>query len=824
MAPPWTRYQAQPTSNKEGPWSRFRQSGPVGEDGVPEYLRRPEYTERDLANQQALPERVRRSQLGIGDHAANLATMALDTVPFYDEGVGGANALVAGAMAAPGALMRGKPGEIGQRMGQTYRSVRDGLESSISDAEALGPTVTQPIKGTAYGLQGLVPFNQANAFRGAMTSAARPVATTLLGKTGRVLETAGRGGALGMGYGAIAGAGEGDTADERLAGMLTGAGGGFAAGAGLATAGKYVLPPIVQLAMAAGRKIAPGPERRAVALVERAMKRDGLSWDDLTAAQGSMARQGGATRETLAEVGPYAKGRKDGAGSGMRRLARAVHAIPGKASSMADDLFAKRRKAMHGDMQDAVTKGTGQKIADSADDLIALQRRQKAANDQAYETFRQGGINEPVFAQRLEPMLRSERGRQAMLTAADAADSTALTLKARGDPRAQAAADEARTLRQYAEGGNQIPSPGMLDETIRAMDDQIDAAGGHRVYSGGQIYSLQKSMREALGDATDGRYMQAMGGFSEGRILREAIDAGYDAFRKPAHEMELFLGGFDKDGRVIRNGPLTPDQRESFLNGFGRAVSEAIDRRDVSALRRLTEDHDLEKKLREVMGDMYAPFMKRINRIMRQKSFADYVGQGSQTARIQQDVADVTDDGDAFSRALDDMSASGGGVGLMGALQRQLARPVIEKASEVYRGFRYPGAKDERVNKALGDMLFTPMQKQALAAIRARVDAAKAPVRVGRPGEPIMDATAAVGGLSGGGAAAATSPEVQDYEGQRRITVSDAVFGNDLRVLDPATPDRERQALLAQMSPERRAWILSRLQREQSAGAEGASR
>lgn len=815
-------YEAAPLAGQPQSPRKWYESAPlaasaVGEDGVPERLRRPEYTQRDLAAQERLRTHPRRSW---DQKVLQAWNQVVDTVPFYDEMVGASNAVASGAYHLPGHVAKELGGDTGARdawfgkVGDAYAQARGNFNAVADAGEREMPKVSSGLRGAGYGLQMLVPGLQGHAARGAATQAAaqaaRPAATTLLGKTGRALETFGRAGVAGSGYGALYAAGEGDTAQERIRAATDGAMTGFGAGGLAGVAGKYVVPPIAAFLGRAKQAIAPSAERRATALVERAMGRDGISMAQLEKAGNSMRAQGGATRETLAEVVPYAKG-ADRQGTGLKRLARAVHAVPGKASGMADDLFARRRKQMRTDLSAAAAKGSGQNVDDFADTVIEIDQRLRANNTANYDAFRQGGLNPQAFAQRLEPMLRSERGKRAMLSAAQAAEDVAMTLRARGDPTGAAMADEAAQLRRYAQGGNDVPSPRMLDETIKALDDQIAEAGGQRVYSGGQIYGLQKAMREALGDATDGRYTQAISDFSEGRFLQEAIDEGYSAFNRPAHEMERFLSGYDRDGRIIRHGPLTGSQQEAYTLGFTRAVSDAINKRDVSALRRLAEDADLQGKLKTLMGSNYTPFMNRINRIMKQKQFADFVGGGSPTARIQQDIVDATEEGDILSRALDDAARSGS-VNIMGALQNQALRPVMDAAAGAYRNMRYPGAKSPKVNELLGKLLFTPMTPAQMKAARAFMEQSKLP-----PPPPQVSGGQAAGlgamaGAAAGVSAASQDPYVQDYVGTQGEAIDTIRLNEDLAYADPATPPEERAAIFRRASPERRR-ILEALRR-----------
>lgn len=743
------------------------------------------------------------------DRAMQVYATAAGTLPFYDELTGGVNNIASDLYHLPGMIgdiARGDPQSAGRRHMQAAdagRKAREGFNYyRETGREELPWFVSKPVEGAAIGAQMLVPI-------GAGQAASRAAATTFLGKAGRVLETSGKGMAAGVGYGAAYGAGEGETGAERLKGAGTGAMTGGMAGGALAPAIKYFAPPVIAAIRNPKAAFFPSKPQRAARLVERGMERDGVTWDDLGAAADRLPRSGGgATRETLPELAASIPDKAKRGGTGLKRMARGLHAIPGEASTKADRMFADRRSAMRGDLEAAVAKGTGQKVGEFADDFTELAQQQAARNTANYDKFRDGGINEPVFAQRVEPMLRSERGKRAMLTAAQSMDDQILTLRSRGRvEEADDMAEQVATLRSYANGGNQPPSPHMLDQTIRALDDQIAEAGGHGVYSGRGVYQLQKDMREALGEATDGRYVQAISDFSEGKYLIRDIEAGRKFDTMTETDLDFYMAGRDpKTGEVYRHGPMTPDQVEGFTMGVARKIGDMIAKRDAATLRKLMTDADLQAKLRTIMGDGYAPFMKRIGRITQRQDFAGFIQGGSPTARIQQDIADLMDDGGAFGRTLDDMSRTGS-TDVLGSLKRQIAMPVLQKLAELDRTLRYPGATDKEVNRILGDIFFTPMTKTRFNEVRGLVEGALAKAKA-KPlsARRITHSTGVAAGQLGKGAAE-NDPYVQNLKSAtatERASVLDGALIEEFAMASDADAAEFERRLMEDMdhSPE----------------------
>ena len=460
---------------------------------------------------------------------------------------------------------------------------------------------------------------------------------------------------------------------------------------------------------------------RAMYMIERAMKRDGVTLDDLMTAQRRVKAMGGDTFETLAELAAYSG---NSTGKNLRGLARALHAQPGRASEMAEKLIEKRRAAIHKGASKAVASGTGQSVSNYADQISDLEDQLTESSKQAYDDFRASPVDPNIFEARVAPILMTEPGRAAMSAAARGMRMNAAAARSAGDAALAKELDDAAALLELnaQPGANRMqPMPARaLDEVKRAFDDQIETAG-QRSYTGGLLRTAKNNFADHVSSATGGTYANALGTFSGGKRLREAIDAGYGIFNKKAHQLDELLEGTGGPGGILSQGEV-----EGIAFGFARALQDAIDGNDLNAVRKIMRDKAMQQKLAKIMGPNYPRFMSRIVRMVNRQDFDNFVAGGSPTARIQAEMADAGNE-DAMTRIFDNLGnqmAGGGTPSIRGAIAAATVQPLARGASNLWRKMAYRGIGNAKVNEELGGQMFSPMTDSAMndfaGAMRAR--------------------------------------------------------------------------------------------------------
>jgi hypothetical protein len=430
---------------------------------------------------------------------------------------------------------------------------------------------------------------------------------------------------------------------------------------------------------------------------------------------------GGDTLETLAELAAYSG---NSTGKNLRGLARALHAQPGRASEMAEQLIEKRRASIHKGASKAVASGTGQKVANYNDQISQLEDQLTASSKQAYDDFRATPVDPNIFEARVAPILMTEPGRAAMSAASRGMRMNAAAARSAGDAALAKELDDAATLLELnaQPGANRMqPMPARaLDEVKRAFDDQIETEG-QRSYTGGLLRTAKSNFADHVSSATGGAYANALGTFSGGKRLREAIDAGYGILNKKAHQLDELLEGTGGPGGILSAGEV-----EGIAFGFARALQDAIDSNDLSAVRKIMRDKAMQQKLAKIMGPNYPSFMSRIVRMVNRQDFDGFVAGGSPTARIQAEMADAGNE-DAMTRIFDNLGsqmAGGGAPSIRGAIAAATVQPLARGASNLWRKMAYRGIGNAKVNEELGGQMFSPMTDSAMndfaGAMRAR--------------------------------------------------------------------------------------------------------
>lgn len=534
------------------------------------------------------------------------------------------------------------------------------------------------------------------------------------------------------------------------------------------------------------RPIFMSPENRAMFMIERAMRRDGVTIADLERAQRRVRAMGGNTLETLAELAAYSG---VSTGKNLRGLARALHATPGSASEMAERLIQQRRNALYSGSSAAAAAGTGQNVRNYAQQLRDLEDQLQTQSRQAYDDFRASPVDPAIFSSRIVPILSTPPGRAAMQSAANGIRMQSAAAQSAGNQalaRELSDAADALEINAAGQGGQmQMLSPRALDEVKRAFDDQIEAAG-QRSYTGGMLRKAKNDFADHVSSATGGTYGNALGTFSEGKRLQEAIDAGYNVFNKRPFELEQLLNSGSGPGGILSQAEV-----EGVAFGFARALQDAIDSNNLSAVRKILRDRGMQNKLAQIMGANYPRFMSRITRMVNRQDFDNFVAGGSPTARIQAEVTDAADE-DAVTRVLDSLGSQAGQGNVpnpVTAVASAIARPVANWAANKWRTLSRPGIRNERVNRELGEQMFRPMTNRAMNDFRGTLQA-----RPGSRMDNVPDQMAQAGGYYVASTQGREASQANDPD-QRASDLVDDYDGALLEeYLSPdTTPQRQRQ-------------------------------
>lgn len=542
------------------------------------------------------------------------------------------------------------------------------------------------------------------------------------------------------------------------------------------------------------RPVFMSPENRATYLIERAMKRDGVTLDDLMTAQRRVKNMGGDTFETLAELAAYSG---KSTGKNLRGLARALHAQPGRASELAEQLIEKRRASIHTGASKAVASGTGQKVANYNDQVGDLEEQLTQSSKKAYDDFRASTVDPAVFDARIAPILMTEPGRTSMMAAARGMRMNAAAARSSGNAALSKELDDAATLLENNSrpGLNRLEPlpPRALDEVKRAFDDQIEAAG-HRSYTGGLLRSAKNNLADHVSSATGGTYGNALGTFSGGKRLRESIDAGYGIFNKKAWQLDELMEGTSGPGGVLSQGEV-----EGIAFGFARALQDAIDSNNLSAIRKIMRDKAMQEKLATIMGPNYPRFMSRILRMLNRQDFDNFVAGGSPTARIQAELGDAGNE-DAMTRVLNSLGAQasqGGTPSIRGAIAAATVQPIARGAANLWRKFAYRGIGNDQVNEELGQQMFSPMRDKAMQDFAGTFRAQPASRMGGIP-----DKAARVGAFMGAQGSGRDAAAMNSAEERAAILVEQNDTAMLEEYLDPSTPSARLRQIEQHFGPQ----------------------
>lgn len=420
-------------------------------------------------------------------------------------------------------------GGIGQAVGDVVRNVARGtpIGSWLDEANALTSSAMSNFSGGQMG----APYDESVAYQratdkaiekespitslaGQLTGAvasipAAPVAQIVRGTS--MLPQIANAAATGLGYGALYGAGEGETVADR--GRNAAVGGGIGGGLGVAvpvvargvsnTLG-YVADKFKGIPQSLGQF-----ERGAVSRVSRA-----AADDTLTPA---------AYSQRVAELGP--EGMLADMGQNLTSQAGAVANQPGRGQSLLTEAMTQRRMGAPGRVSTDVDTALGPRI----NVIDAEQRIREHYGKQAaplYEKFRQGQV---PYTRDLEAIQRTLESQPDILR------------KARQFAALDGTTDPRQFFANIADDGTvaikRVPNASEWDYVKRSLDDYARNANPgsneQRIY-GNLAGKVRGAIDEALspGAPDQSIYARARGVAGEGIGLRKSLDEGGDAFTK----------------------------------------------------------------------------------------------------------------------------------------------------------------------------------------------------------------------------------------------------------------------------------------------------
>ena len=438
-------------------------------------------------------------------------------------------------------------------------------------------------------------------------------------------------------------------------------------------------------------------QRDAGKLINKALKRDGLTLDDLRRAQGDLKKLGGGIDETLPEL----------AGKNLQGLARATASIPGAGAESAEQLAKLRRETFGAKTGKALGRATGKDAANLHDDIDAIIKAREEASGPAYEAFYNQPVQKDVFDRGIRPILKSVPGSEARERAAANLALKAQNMEAAGRlDEATAYGNAAQEVAAFNPGDAEATlSPRALDYVKRAFDDMRDdaakgaAQSGNARHNTGLLTETKNNLAFNLDTATGGKYSDALGAYSGPTRIRDMIDIGLKLPTMKTHEFQSLLRGSTK------HGTLTAEEIDGLTTGLNYAFQDSIAQNDRSFVNKFLRNKPLQDKLEAVIGDR-KEFLRFRNQLLRHTEgvrYPDRLVQGSPTARIAAEIDDATGDADVGARILSNLE---GGRGIKDAAVQAVLKPIWGKVSEIYRLARYRGIGNEEVNAELSKLIF----------------------------------------------------------------------------------------------------------------------
>ncbi|MGI9490507.1 MAG: hypothetical protein ACR2RF_32360 [Geminicoccaceae bacterium] len=394
--------------------------------------------------------------------------------------------------------------------------------------------------------------------------------------------------ALSAAEGALAGAGAGETPEQRLVGAGIGAPAGALFG--------FAVPKTIQGLAGLVNRARSGmtrAESKAAQKIMQNLERDLISPD---AAMQQLRAVEGAT---LADL-PFARN--------TLGLARAVESSPGPGAASITKTLAERQIGRPERIRDAVKQ-----IISNKD--FALTQRFRIANrretaNRLYRIARQRGI---LSSEKLNEILE----RPAIKNVIGRLQQNIVT-------------PEGTQLRKLPRNNIEVIDALYKDLVEKSFTKSGDPVSG---LSGRSINQIRMELRDELAELAP-EYALALQKYSGDKALEEALQAGADAFR--GRDRDLITPGFVQS--------LGEAEKEQFLVGLARAAQEGIDSgaSPVSAVKRLMTPKN-QAVIEAATGDRAAAkaFQDAMARELQFAATERAVIGGSPTARIQAERADA---------------------------------------------------------------------------------------------------------------------------------------------------------------------------------------
>ncbi|MCA0318228.1 MAG: hypothetical protein LCH88_09180 [Proteobacteria bacterium] len=472
---PFTQFAEKPGDRLQGLWDEV-QAG------------RRRFSSMTEADQDAVVRRFSPSNAGNAGAQGMLMNWA-------DEATAGANALAE----TVGLGRRYAGGNLTERY-QDHKAFQDAQQRTYA---ADNPKTDFAARAVG-GLAGAVALPASTLMRGASTGAA-----------------VGNGMMTGLAYGALAGAGEGNSLDERGWNAARGAGVGLGVGIaapfaarGISNAYGYVADRTFRAPPAALR----GYERGAVERVGRAMGDDGVTPQVAATARARLGPEG-----MLADLGDNLRGQAGG-----------IAATPGAGKSIVYDALRARADGAPARITRDVDAAFGP-ARSLPDTLEGIRQTYAQRSGQLYDQFRQTPV---PFTREIEATFDALRSTSAGQRAIRDAHQNWLI-----DQAARRSTSPRQFFANIADDGSmavqRVPNAAEWDYLKRALDGHASAAqrSGER-NAESQFSALSRRVRDTVdeaispGDAANSVYARARATSAEGFGLRDAIEEGRTAFSR----------------------------------------------------------------------------------------------------------------------------------------------------------------------------------------------------------------------------------------------------------------------------------------------------
>jgi hypothetical protein len=483
----------------------------------------------------------------------------------------------------------------------------DELEALIK-SKARGTDYDQEVAAIRYGMQDYADENPAMNFV-AETAGTLPYMALggagLAAKAGQLglKSAAGLGALTGGATGAMTGLG---TAEGDLVERLPSAAAGGVLGAGLGAATPFAAKQVGELASGARRKLGFLTEDQAKDAVMR-KELQNLASDQVTPEEVIQRIQ--TDQSTL---GPAPTGVIDVAGDNTRRMARGVQAIPGEGSDRIKTALNDRNAGQYDRISQNLADATGYESQDFFDltEEIVARREQIAA---------------PMFedAFKLPPP-----------SASDLAEFT-------GKQAFQKAMNGAKALADF--DGRTIDPGNMTFRDLHyvkmALDDNIakvnlDTSTGPAFRR--KLVEFKNNFLDLL-KKSNSDYEEAMDYFAGESALKDALASGVEFWKK---DPRLTVKEIQK---------LTKVEKEMYLIGAMNQIRLLMDRASDSRdlVKHIFGTKLYRDKIEAVMPspEDFQTFKKQMEREAVMRKSRDFILGNSQTARIQQDIADLSAQG-----------------------------------------------------------------------------------------------------------------------------------------------------------------------------------